>query len=121
MPKPEDVEGVRRFCGFVNYLSKFLPKLADVLEPIRQLTHSEMEWCWTPTHDKAFETVQKLVTEAPLLAFYNTQDELTIQCDASQTGLGAALMQNGRPLALTDTETRLCPDRKGDAGHCFLA
>ena len=38
MPKPENVEGVRRFSGFVNYLSKFLPKLSDVLEPIRQLT-----------------------------------------------------------------------------------
>ena len=50
-PKPENVEGVRRFCGFVNYLSKFLSKLSDVLEPIRQLTRSETEWNWTSTHD----------------------------------------------------------------------
>ena len=35
MPKPTDVEGVRRLCGFVNYLAKFLPRLADVLLPIR--------------------------------------------------------------------------------------
>ena len=59
----------------------------------------------------AFETVQNLVTEAPTLAFYNPQEELTIQCDASQTGTGAVLMQNGRPIAnasraLTETETR---------------
>ena len=118
MPKPEDVEGVRRFCGFVNYLSKFHPKLFDVLEYIRQLTRSEMEWCWTPTHDNVFETVQKPVTEAPMLAFYNTQDELTIQCDASRIGLGAALMQNGRPIAyasraLTYTETRYAQIEKG--------
>ena len=37
--------------------------------------------------------------------------ELKIQCDASQTGLGAALLQEGRPIAytscaLTDTEER---------------
>lgn len=25
MPKPNDVKAVRRFCGFVNYLAKFLP------------------------------------------------------------------------------------------------
>ncbi|KAL8597750.1 hypothetical protein ACOMHN_001709 [Nucella lapillus] len=111
MPKPQDVEGVRRFCGFVNYLSKFLPKLSDVLEPIRQLTRTDVAWTWTPTHDKAFETVQKLVTEAPVLAFYNPEEELTIQCDASQSGLGAVLLQNERPVAyasraLTDTETR---------------
>ena len=34
MPKPNDVKAVRRFCGFVNYLAKFLLRLADVLEPI---------------------------------------------------------------------------------------
>ena len=110
MPKPESVKDVRRFCVFVNYLSKVLPKLSDVLEPIRQLTRSETEWNWTSMHDKAFETVQKLVTEAPTLAFYNHQEELTIQCDASQTGLGAVLMQNGRPIAyasraLTETDS----------------
>ena len=41
----------------------------------------------------AFETVQNLVTEAPTLAFYNPQEELTIQCDASQIGLGAVLLR----------------------------
>ena len=25
MPKPEDVEGIQRIDGFVNYLAKFLP------------------------------------------------------------------------------------------------
>ena len=28
MPKPDNVQAVRRFCGFVNYLAKFLPRLA---------------------------------------------------------------------------------------------
>ena len=30
MPKPNNVQAVRRFCGFVNYLAKFLPRLAAV-------------------------------------------------------------------------------------------
>ena len=65
----------------------------------------------------AFETVQNLVTEAPTLAFYNPQEELTIQCDASQTGTGAVLMQNGRPIAyasraLTETKTRYAQTEK---------
>ena len=36
MPKPSDVAGVRRFIGFVNYLSKFLPILSEVCEPLRR-------------------------------------------------------------------------------------
>ena len=99
MPKPQDVEGVRRLCGFVNYLAKFLPKLSEVLEPIRVLTRDDVVWNWTPACDRAFETVQKLVTEAPVLAFYDPAEQLTIQCDASQSGLGAVLLQNDRPIA----------------------
>ena len=39
MPKPDDIKAVRRLCGFVNYLAKFLPHLAEAMEPLRQLTH----------------------------------------------------------------------------------
>ena len=42
MPRPEDVEGVQRLNGFVNYLSKFLPRLADHMEPIRRLTRQDV-------------------------------------------------------------------------------
>jgi hypothetical protein len=38
MPNPSDVTGVRRFLRFVNYLSKFLPSLSDICEPLRKLT-----------------------------------------------------------------------------------
>ena len=45
-----------------------------------------------------------------ILVYYDRKSELIIQCDASQYGIGAALMQNGKPLAyasraLTDTES----------------
>jgi len=35
MPKPEDVKGIQRINGFLNYLAKFLPGLDDVMEPLR--------------------------------------------------------------------------------------
>ena len=111
MPKPEDVEGIQRVNGFVNYLAKFLPHLADVMEPLRRLTRKDAEWQWTEEQDKSFGEVKKLVTAAPILSYYDPKEELVIQCDASQKGLGAALLQKGKPIAyasraLTDTETR---------------
>ena len=36
MPAPTDIHGVKRFCGMVQYLSKFLPNLASDLQPIRE-------------------------------------------------------------------------------------
>ena len=41
MPAPTDVAGVKRICGMVQYLSRFLPDLAGTLEPIRPLTRKD--------------------------------------------------------------------------------
>ena len=62
-------------------------------------------------HDEAVETIKHLISCAPLLRYYRLEDEVTIQCDASQTGLGTVLLQNGQPVAyasrsLTKTEQR---------------
>ena len=51
MPKPDNVKAVRRFCGFVNYLAKFLPRLAEVLEPIQLLTRKDVPWQWQHEHE----------------------------------------------------------------------
>lgn len=109
MPKPEDVEGIQRLNGFINYLAKFLPGLADVTEPLRRLTRKDVEWQWTEEQEKSFEEIKRFVTTAPILSYYDPKAELEIQCDASLKGLGAALLQKGKPIAyasraLADTE-----------------
>ncbi|GFO34955.1 retrovirus-related pol polyprotein from transposon 297-like protein [Plakobranchus ocellatus] len=47
----------------------------------------------------------------PVLKLYDSKSNVKIQCDASSTGLGACLLQEGRPVAyasqaLTECETR---------------
>ena len=65
------------------------------------------------THEEArvLDRLKAAVTSTPVLRYYNLKDEVTLQCDASQSGLGAALLQNGQPIAygsraLTSAETR---------------
>ena len=109
MPWPEDVAGVQRLNGFVNYLSKFLPRLADHMEPIRRLTRQDTEFNWTEEQQNAFREVKRLVTTAPGLSYYDLKAELEIQCDTSKKYLGAALLQRGKPIAYTSralTETK---------------
>ena len=111
MPTPTDVASVRRFIGFTNYLSKFLPHLSDVCEPLRKLTLPDVEWFWTNLHDSAVQQVKRLVTNAPVLKYFDSTKGVTQQCDASDKGLGAVLMQDDHPIAYasrapTDPETR---------------
>ena len=111
MPAPTDVAGVRRLLGMVQYLAKFMPGLSDMTLPLRELTKSEVEFTWQSTQKDAFEKVKQAVSSTPVLKYYSATDELTIQCDASSTGLGAAILQQGQPVAfasraLTPTEQR---------------
>ena len=111
MPAPTDKAGVQRLLGLVQYLSKFLPNLPDMTKPLRELTQQDVEWCWEDAQVTALSQLREAVTRTPVLRYYNLNDEVTLQCDASQSGLGAALLQNGQPVAyasraLTSAETR---------------
>jgi hypothetical protein len=99
MPEPTDVTAVRRLIGFVNYLQRFLPNLSGVCEPLRNLTHKDTPWRWTEEQQLAFDTMKQLVGEITILKYYQPCEELTLQCDASEKGLGAVISQNGQPLA----------------------
>ena len=88
MSTPLNVEDVQRLNGFVTYLSKFMPKLADVMEPIRRLTRKDAEWSWSEEQELAFKEVKKLATEAPILSYFDPTCPLEVQCDASQEGTG---------------------------------
>ena len=74
-------------------------RLSEVAQPLRNLTLTNAQFMWSEQHDKAFDEVKKLVANHPVLKYYDINDEVTIQCDASERGLGATLLQNGQPVA----------------------
>ncbi|XP_023818302.1 uncharacterized protein LOC101156138 isoform X1 [Oryzias latipes] len=109
MPRPTDVKAVQRLLGMANYLAKFCPHLSNQCAVLRQLTHKDTEWEWTDHHENAFVKLKQTIADAPTLKYYSPEDDLVVQCDASDAGLGAALLQKGKPIAyasraLTQTE-----------------
>ena len=56
-------------------------------------------FAWQQAQEEAFAHIQQLVTSTPVLKFYDINDEVTLQCDASDCGLGAALLKSGQPVA----------------------
>ena len=98
MPTPTDVTSLKRFLGMVKYLAKFLPHLSSVSERLRRLEVKDTEWCWLPVHDEAVQQIKSLVCDAPVLKFYDVAQPVTVESDASLSGLGATPLQGGQPV-----------------------
>ena len=111
MPAPMDISAVRRLCGTVQYLARFIPNLAQHLEPMRVLTRKNAEWNWTTECQQSFNKIKNIITEDALLAYFDMDKELFLQVDSSQSGVGCFLHQDGRPIeyaskTLTETQRR---------------
>lgn len=85
--------------------------IRDINEPLRQLLRRDSEFVWDKQHDAAFKKMKDIITRepGPVLAFFDTSKDLILQVDASKYGLGAVMLQEGKPLtyaskSLTDTE-----------------
>ncbi len=54
-----------------------------------------MAWVWTPDHKKKFVAVKKLLKSTPVSHYFDPQLESKLLTDASRSGIGFTLMQDG--------------------------
>ena len=43
----------------INYLTKILPRLTELAEPIRELVEEKVPFNWGPKHQEAFTLLKK--------------------------------------------------------------
>ena len=124
MPRPTDRQGVQRLLGTLNQLSKFVPNLASMTQPIRELLNKNVVFKWSYEQEKSFDQVKQCLTTAPVLGYYDVNEDVTISCDASGGGLGACLLQKDRPItyasrSLTEIELSYSPIEKEMLGIVY--
>ncbi len=120
-PHPKNALEVSKFTGFVNYHREFIPRLAETIKPLYALTKRGEVFEWTGACENAFQELKRVMTTTPVLAFPNNEDQFTLDTDASDFAIGAALyqLQDGseRPISfashtLTPVQQRYCTTRK---------
>ena len=101
METPSDKAALQWFLGMINYPAKFVPHLSDLGQPLRQLLQKDNKWVWLHEQDKAVAKIKDPITTAPTLKYFNETKEVIVHTDASSTGLGAVILQEGQPVAYT--------------------
>ena len=99
MPEPAFKKEIQRLLGLINYVAEFLPKLSEVKSPMRELLQKNVNWYWEEHYKKWFEDVKKLLSSDRCLAFFDVSKSITIQLNAGNSGLGAALLPERKPAA----------------------
>ena len=98
-PVPTNVQELRAFLGFANYLRKFIQGYANVVAPLTALLKGGVAFLWSQECQRAFLQVKHAITSAPVLAMPDPNEPYEVVCDASGYGLGAVLLQHGKPVA----------------------
>ena len=106
MPTPVDKKVNAKTTLNDHVSGEISPK--PVTEPLRRSLDRDVEWHWDHTHQNALNQVKQLITRESVLRYFDKAEEVTLQCDASDSGLGAVIMQESQPVdfssrALTNT------------------
>ena len=95
---PTTVHEVRSFLGMAGYYRRFILDFSRVAKPIMTLLKNQTKFVWSSKCERAFQTLKRLLTTAPVLAQPDIEKPFDVYCDASGIGIGCVLMQEGRVI-----------------------
>ena len=99
-PTPADVHQLRSFVGLAQYFRKFIQAFPDMIAPLIALFKKGAGYNWSHACNIAFKQVKTALTTAPCLKLPDPDESFTVITDASGIGIGAVLMQSGRPVKM---------------------
>ena len=115
MNRPQSRVELQQFLGFTNYLSKFIENYSDKTAILRELLAKESMFLWEEHHQMAFDNIKTAISEHTTLRYYDPKKPVILHCDASQMGIGAALLQpngiNLEPVAYASKSLSPCEQR----------
>ena len=97
-PRPRTKKQLRAFIGLASFYRKYVPNFAVIAAPLTDATRkgSANEISWNDARELAFQTLKTHISQPPIRRLPDVSQPFILQTDASNTGLGAVLLQEDR-------------------------
>ena len=105
-----NVTELQKVLGIITYMMPFFPRLSELTANLRELK-KDASYKWGDSHQKSLQEIKDLICKEMLHQYYALFKKSIIQVDALSRDLGAALIQEDKPLSFTSkllTETKQC-------------
>jgi hypothetical protein len=103
---PTSVTQVHSFLGLVDYYRRFILNFSKISKLVTELLKKGNKYGWSKDCDKAFNTLKKLLTTSLVLVQPDIAKPFDVYCDASGTGLGCVVKQEGRVISYSSQQLR---------------
>lgn len=97
--EPKTKKQLQRFLGLINYDRNFIKDLSPKLSKLYACLHKDKKFKWTDEESKIFKSIKENWTKDLYLIISDHNKSYTLETDASDTGLGAVLLQENQPVA----------------------
>ena len=104
---PTNVTEVRSFVGLASYYRRFVKGFSSIASQLTNLTKQNVPFVWSDECEESFQNLKTLLTTTPILTLPVEGMNFIVYCDASNSCLGAVLMQERNVIAYASTQLKV--------------